>query len=111
MIEFTESESDFAGYLREAGYKLPVQTLSGKWLAIQQMMYTCGLFLIDDGDAVGWRCSWCYESTTMAMMALFTWNGEGDDPPGPWVKQKGRNSLGRMVDRINPAMANPEIEF
>ena len=95
----------FGDELHEMGYALPRQLPDGNWLALQRMMYTTGLFLIADGDAVGYRCRWCYEHEQHALHALVFWDGVGDDPPGPWVKQKGRDSQGRGVDRLNPHFA------
>ena len=93
---------NFGDFLKQAGYSLPWQTPNGRWLALIQMIYTTGLVLIEDGDIVGWRCRWCYESTGEAFAAWLAWDGEGDDPPGDWVKQKGRDSTGQFVDRLNP---------
>lgn len=103
--------SDFRAELHELGYKLPRQLADGRWLAIQNMLYTTGLFLIEDGDMVGPRCRWCYESVGDAYTAWSSWDGAGDDPGGPWVKQKGRASTGAPVDRLNPRLADPQSDF
>jgi hypothetical protein len=95
----------FAGQLTLEGYSYPRQLADGRWLALRQMMHTWGLFLIDDGDTVGYRCRWCYEHFVPASIALHLWDGVGDAPPGAWVKQKGRDSHGQPVDRLNPAFA------
>jgi hypothetical protein len=101
----------FEKVLLEAGYACSRQLADGNWLAVQRQMYTTGLFLIRDGDEWGYECRWCYEHTVPAIIALNLWNGIGDDPPGPWVKQKGRNSTGRGVDRLNPKLADEKAEF
>jgi len=103
--------SEFHDVLRREGYKLPRQLADGRWLAIQKLLYTVGLVLIEDGDTVGWRCRWCYESVGDAYTAWSSWDGAGDDPGGPWVKQKGRASTGTPVDRLNPRLADPESDF
>jgi hypothetical protein len=109
-----EAESEFpefAQYLKELGYSMAVQLRSGEWLALEQFMYTTGLMVIGDGDLFGYRCRFCYENIGDAIKAWMSWDGEGDDPGGPWVKQKGRDSFGRPVDRLNPRLADPDAEF
>jgi len=81
--------TDYEKFLIEADYQFVRQTDSGHWLALQRMMYTTGLFVIDDGDTIGWRCRFCYEHFHEALAALLQWDGFGDDPPGPWVKTEG----------------------
>jgi hypothetical protein len=100
--------TDFGDVLIEYGYAMPRRLPDGRWLALQRMLYTTGLFLIEDGDWAGWRCRWCYEHTGEALKALLLWDGAGDDPPGDWVKQKGRDSHGIPVDRLNPEVFNPK---
>lgn len=43
-----------------------------------------------------YRTRFCYEQLSDAIGALATWDGHGD-PPGPWIKEKGRG-----VERSNP---------
>ena len=52
--------TDFSQYLTDAGYYLPIPVAGGRWLALQQQLYTVGLYVINDGDMVGWRCRFCY---------------------------------------------------
>jgi hypothetical protein len=105
------SSVGFDQYLKEAGYSLPVPVANNRWLAVQRQAYTTGLFLIDDGDLAGYRCRWCFASDSQAVASLLTWDAEGDDPGGPWIKQKGRDSRGQPVDRLNPRLADPEADF
>lgn len=77
------------------GYVAPRKLPTGEWAALQPMLYTTGLFIIEKEHS--WRTRWCYEYMADAADALATWNGEGD-PPGPWIKQKPE-------DRLNPAWA------
>jgi hypothetical protein len=107
----SDPRGNFAYTLHDNGYRLPIPIAGGRWLAVQQQLYTVGLFVIDDGDLFGYRCRFCYRTTEQALAALFTWDGQGDDPPGPWVKQKGCNSQGQPVDRLNPRLADPEAKF
>lgn len=94
----------FAEVLSE-DYLHPRRLPTGQWLALQRQLFTWGLYVIEDGDWAGWRCRFCYETAPEAMAALIAWDGVGDDPPGLWVKQKGRDSAGRWVDRLNPRLA------
>jgi len=89
--------------LTALGYTLPRLLPTGEWAAIQQMMFTTGLFV--GIDPIGYRTRFCYEHVSQAAIALLTWDGKGD-PPGLWIKEKGRN------ERLNPewSKANPDAE-
>jgi len=54
---------------------------------LQRMLYTVGLFYDIKEPTVGGR--YCYKNRADAVQAIREWNGIGD-PPGPWIKHKGR---------------------
>lgn len=84
-------------FLEGMGYEQPRKVPSGEWIAFTRFLFTWGLVIgLDD---VGYRCRWCYATRAEAMAALESWDGVGDDPPGRWIKQKGRASTGKVVDR------------
>jgi hypothetical protein len=60
--------------------------ISGEWCGVQKYMFTYGLTI--GIDEFGYFCRYCYESPGEAILALLTWDGEGD-PPGNWIKKKG----------------------
>lgn len=81
--------------LATLGYYCPKRLDDGRWIAVQPMLFTTGLFVID-ADLLSWTTRFCYEKSADAIAAVETWDGQGD-PPGPWIKQKPE-------DRLNPAM-------
>lgn len=71
--------------------------IDGRVCGVQNFMYTAGL-LIDltfQGEAMFYDYSarYCYPDVVSAVVALATWDGEGD-PPGNWVKEKVSERLG-----------------
>lgn len=97
-------------WLQQAGYPGARQLPSGDWLAVKRLLYTTGLYRIRDGDRTGWQCRWDYRQLMGAVAAMNSWDGVGDDPPFRWIKQKGRDSGGRLVDRQNPASKERDFE-
>jgi hypothetical protein len=95
----------FDDFLEEEGYIGPRQLPTGDWLAVRPMVATVGLFVIENGDDIGYRYRYCYPNLVSAVIDLHLWNGQGD-PTGPWVKQKGSG-----YDRLNPALADPDRDF
>lgn len=96
------SERDFHSF----GYLFPRQLPTGEWAGLRRMYATAGLFVgLDD---VGYRCRFCYATLGEALLALADWDGAGDDPPGRWIKQKGRGT-GGAVDRLNPRLADEDF--
>ena len=71
------------------------QLPDGRWLAVQNMLFTTALLV--DVTALSWRRRFCYEDPAEAVLALEEWDGMGDppDPPGMWIKEK-------PGDRMNP---------
>lgn len=80
--------------LRENGFLLTRRLPTGEVAGIVRFVFTFGLCV--GCDRYGYRTRFCYPEPGSAVVALLTWNGEGD-PPGPWIKEKGR------VERENPA--------
>lgn len=76
----------------DLGYPHSRQLPNGQWLAVAPMMFTAGLFVMDDNPLTGYKTRYCYEHMCDALAALTKWGGKGD-PPGPWVKQKPENRL------------------
>jgi hypothetical protein len=70
------------------------QLPSDEWACVTQFLFTFGLLVGVTPDT--YRTRFCYERMTDAIAALLTWDGSGD-PPGPWIKEKGRG-----VERSNP---------
>lgn len=90
--------------VQELGYAFPRQLPDGRWIGLQPMLYTIGLFV--GLDPVGYAYRYCYESFGEALLDVVGWNGEAD-PPGNWIKRKGLGD-----DLLNPrwlAEAKDEI--
>lgn len=81
-------------YFRDAGYLFARQCPNGVWIGVQQMLFTYGLMVGLGSETYEHR--YCYETLAEVLAAYLVWDGE-DDPPGLWIKNKGR---GR--DRLNP---------
>lgn len=79
--------------LRAEGYHPIRQLPSGEWAAVFDMLTTAALCV--GCDESSYRTRFCYERRADAKRALREWDGAGD-PPGPWVKEKGR------VERLHP---------
>lgn len=90
---------DLIRKMKDEGYLGPRYLESGELAGLRPMLVTWGLFVGLTEDY--YRCRYCYESLDDALRALALWDGRGD-PPGPWVKHKGRDNNGLPVDRINP---------
>jgi len=83
------------------GY-MNVRTLpTGEVAGIMSFMFTWGIIV--GITRYSYRVRYCYESASEAVPALLYWDGEGD-PPGPWVKAKGKNKEGVSEDRLNPLL-------
>lgn len=74
---------------------------SDRWIGVRRMLFTWALMV--DMDEAGYRTRFCYPDEKSAMSALIRWNGNGD-PPGPWIKEKGR------VERPNPMFKGIQIK-
>ena len=69
---------------------------TGEWVGVQRFLFTWGLMV--GLDERGYRTRFCYEHPQDAVWAAQHWDGSGD-PPGPWVKEKGRGG-----ERSNPCL-------
>jgi hypothetical protein len=74
--------------IKALGYAFARQLPDGRWLGVQQMLFTAGLFV--DLDPVGYACRYCYETVAEAILDAQRWDGVGD-PPGAWIVRKGRD--------------------
>lgn len=83
------------GEIADLGYEYARLLPTGEWVALNRFLFTVGLLV--GIDRVGYRTRFCYPSWRTAMDALMVWDGTGD-PPGRWIKEKGRG-----VERDNPA--------
>lgn len=89
--------SEMESILREQGYVYPRKLATGEWVALIPFLSFWGLLI--GVNEHGYRCGWSYAKGGAALDALLQWDGIGDDPPGKWITQWGRNSEGRAVDR------------
>lgn len=80
-------DPDLEAMLRSEGYILTRLMPNGHIAGVHQFAFTFGL--CDHLDWHGYGERWCYEEVGDAVLALALWNGE-NDPPGPWIKRKGR---------------------
>ena len=94
MSDAEKKNREIAEFLFREGYIWTRRLESGQWIAVQPMLYTSGLFVLNSDPTSGWRTRYCYEKRLDALKALTHWDG-GGDPPGPWIKQKPE-------ERLNP---------
>lgn len=74
---------------RREGY-FNIRAIQGHgWCGLLRFIYTVGLCvgLANDGTYFG---RYCFHEFSDAFRALFWWDGNGD-PPGDWVKYKGKD--------------------
>lgn len=83
----TSIDPDLETILKENGFFFFRQMPTGHIAGLHQFMFTVGI--CNRLDLHGYGERWCYEELGDAILALALWDGEGD-PPGPWVKRKGR---------------------
>jgi hypothetical protein len=73
--------------LESHGYHFLREIPGRGWCGIEPMLYTWGLFYgLDEWTREG---RYCFKCLTEAKAALKEWDGVGD-PPGDWIKHKGR---------------------
>jgi len=79
-------ESELKSFLEKEGYT-NLKEMNGKVYGLERMIFTTGLF---KGLTKHFREGrWCYHTYREAKLALEEWDGKGD-PPGNWIKYKGR---------------------
>mgnify|MGYP003576196396 CR=1 FL=1 len=83
--------------LKLEGYVCPKQLDDGRVIALMQFIFTVGL-VVDIDERGNYAYRYCYEKASEALSALCEWDGRGD-PPGNWLKKKGRG-----VDERNPRL-------
>lgn len=65
-----------------------VQEIEGHGICgINRFIYTTGLVM--RLDSVGYTGRYCYHTYAEARAAINMWDGRGD-PPGEWIKYKGK---------------------
>jgi hypothetical protein len=80
--------ADFGDFLMQQGYLAPRRLPDQRWIAVQRFLFTWGLMVgLDD---CGYVTRFCYAKLHDALAAAVLWDGTGD-PPGPWIKEKGRD--------------------
>jgi hypothetical protein len=62
--------------------------------AVKQFNFTTAVVV--GLDEVGYQRRYCFEHLVDAQSALAAW-GDGEHPPGPWIKCKGAG-----IDMLNP---------
>jgi hypothetical protein len=77
-------------YLERQGYYKVRRLPDGRWLGVQKMLYTAGLFIMTVEAPI---TRFCYEHPAEAEQAFDEWDGNGD-PPGAWIKQKPEDRHG-----------------
>jgi hypothetical protein len=71
------------------GYHLVVRVRGRGWCGVKQMLCTWGLFYNMTRESSG-DGRYCFANMYQAITALATWDGVGD-PPGKWIKHKGKS--------------------
>jgi hypothetical protein len=69
------------------GYAFAKEIPGHGMCGILRMIFTTGLF--HGLDEIGHQGRWCYHTQAEAIQALVRWDGSGD-PPGDWIKYKGK---------------------
>ena len=57
----------------------------GRELTVYPMIYTTRL-CIGPADSLGYDDAWCFKSMPDCLLACAEWDGQGDDPPGRWIR-------------------------
>lgn len=99
MIEQGDLPPAILSALRASQYLGARRLPSGEIAAVARFLFTFDLLL--GCDETGYRTRFSYESMHDALEALLAWDGAGD-PPGPWIKEKGRG------ERDNPRRPPPD---
>lgn len=92
-------DQTFIDSMEAQGYRHTHRLLSGEFAGLLPMLGSWGLFV--GMEDFGYRCWYSYPDYGSAVLAITEWSGYGD-PPGGWIKQKGRDLAHGPVDRLNP---------
>lgn len=88
--------SDLAHLMRmkELGYEHVRPISGGRWAGLMRFMFTYAIIVGQMGDESTYDDRWCYETYAAALMALETWDGEGE--PEGWHRHpiSGRRRKG-----------------
>lgn len=68
---------------------------NGEVAGLLSFAFTVGIVV--GVEKFGYRIRYCYPRYSEARKSLFEWDGNGD-PPGEWIKAKGRDRDGRHRD-------------
>lgn len=91
-------KSNLDNILKNEGY-YEIKEIDGKGTCgLFRFMFTTGLVI--GIDEIGYEGRYCYSTEREAIDAINSWKGLGD-PPGLWIKYKGRTG-----ERSNPNFSN-----
>jgi hypothetical protein len=74
-------------YLETEGYSHLTEIPGRGICGVTRMIYTTGL--VYGIDRYSYKGRYCFETMAVAVQSLNEWSG-ADDPPGDWIKHKGR---------------------
>ena len=83
----------------EQGYTNVTMLPTGEVACLYKFMFTTGLIV--GVTKFGYRIRFCFEQAQDAAEALKSWDGNGY-PPGNWIKAKGTDDFGNLIDELNP---------
>jgi hypothetical protein len=93
-----EKNNIIESILKPAGY-YEIREIPGRGICgLQRFIFTTGLVI--GMDEIGYQGRYCYSTENEALDAINSWDGTGD-PPGLWIKYKGREG-----ERSNPLVDN-----
>ncbi len=84
------------------GYYFPMEKGERGLCAVADMVCTVGLLYGIDKDGLQGR--YCFEGRHEAVESLIAWDGAGD-PPGNWIKHKGRSGEYSNPDYVSPHLS------
>jgi hypothetical protein len=96
-----EMTKELFNALVKEGYECIRMLPGGEASGIKRFIHTWAIVV--GIDKFGYRCRYCYETQHAAYIHHLQWEGKGD-PPGPWIKKKGRDENGEHVDLLNPTL-------
>lgn len=88
----TEEEQKYYAGL---GYRDIRELPNGELAGLLSFAFTIGIVV--GIERFGYRIRYCYGQYSEARKSLEAWDGKGD-PPGEWIKAKGRDRDGRVRD-------------
>lgn len=73
--------------IAKANEYIDVKVMNGKIYGVLRFIYTTAIMV--GVDEIGYQYRYCYPNYADALADFATWDGNGD-PPGNWIKRKGR---------------------